>query len=137
MMESSWGRQPSAKISLKAMMTAFGAIATTSFGAIMMATNPSQAAYETYATSQVVTLLNHEVCADAPKSFGVQNDCKALVNAHQSQIRQLIAENTQQRDFVFFSVYTTDVSVAAFLPEYRVETVGAFRQFHIYETTTR
>jgi len=133
-MESSWGRQSGGGIKPKSAIAGLSAVALVSLGAVMVATNPTQAAYETYATHQVVTLLNREVCADAPQAFGVQNECKTFVHAHQGDIQKLIADRTQQRNFVFFSVYTTDVSVGSFLPNYRVQTVGMFRRFYVYET---
>lgn len=100
----------------------------------MVATNPSQAAYEAYATQKVMTLLDHNVCAEAPKAFNLRKDCKSLLTSRRSDIKRFIADNTYSQNFIFFSVYTTDVSVASFLPDYRVETVGAFQRFHIYET---
>lgn len=100
----------------------------------MVVTNPSQAAYEAYATQKIVTLLDHNICAEAPTSFGLRQDCKNLLKTNRAKVREFVADNTERKDFIFFSVYTTRLSIASFLPAYRVETVGAFRQFQIYET---
>lgn len=132
-MESIWGRQQSRFIT-KNILMGLGFVSVTSLGAVMAVTNPSQAAYESYATQQVMTLLDQNICTEAPKAFDLRKECKSLLTSKRSQIKQFIADNTYYQNFVFFSLYTTDVSVASFLPNYRVETVGAFQQFHIYET---
>ncbi|MDX2239170.1 MAG: DUF4359 domain-containing protein [Leptolyngbyaceae cyanobacterium bins.302] len=133
-MESSWGRSQRLRISTKSALIGLGLASVTSLGTFMAVTNPSQAAYESYATQKVVNLLDRNVCAEAPKSFDLRKDCKSYLTANRSQIKEFIANNTQRQNFILFSVYTTDVSVASFLPDYRVESVGAFQQFHVYET---
>ena len=134
MMDSSWAKQHGIGIPSNSVLLGIGIAAITSLGAVMAATNPSQAAYEAYATQKLVTLLDRNICAEAPISFGLRNECKNMLQANRAKIQHFIAESTERRDFVFFSVYTTHLSVASFLPTYRVETVGAFRQFQIYET---
>ncbi|MDX2232527.1 MAG: DUF4359 domain-containing protein [Leptolyngbyaceae cyanobacterium bins.349] len=134
MMESSWGRQHGLRVGTRKFLTGLGVIAVTSMGAVMAVMNPSQATYETYATQKVVALIDQNICVEAPKSFNLRQDCRSLIANNRSQIRQFIANNTSHQNFIFFSIYTTDVSVAAFLPNYRVETVGAFQRFYIYDT---
>ncbi|MBF2027837.1 MAG: DUF4359 domain-containing protein [Oscillatoriales cyanobacterium C42_A2020_001] len=134
MMDSSWAEQHGVGITPRNMVIGLGIASITSLGIVMAVTNPSQAAYETYATQKIVTLLDRNVCAEAPTAFGLRNDCKNLLKTNRSKIREFVADSTERRDFLFFSVYTTRLSVASFLPTYRVETIGAFHQFQIYET---
>ena len=133
-MESSWQQPRSLRLSWKALKIGLGVSSISGIATIMTLTNPGQAAYERYATQKVIGLLNQNVCAEAPKSFNLRRDCQDLLKTHRDQIQEFIAKNTERQDFVLFSVYTTDVAIASFLPKYRVETVGAFRQFHIYDT---
>ncbi len=132
-MDSSWAKQYGFSINTKSLgLLGLGAL--TCLGGVMVATNPGQDAYENYATQQLVTYLDQQVCTKAPKVFGLNQECQALVRSNRPQIHQIIADSTQQRNFVFFSVYTTELSVASFVPKYRVFTLGIFDQFLIYET---
>lgn len=100
-------------------------------GGILAATNPSPQDYESFATQQLADYLKVKVCPEVPALFNLQTECNRLVGSNQEVLRQLIAENTRQTNFLIFSFYTTNLSVASFLPSYRVETIGVFRQFHI------
>lgn len=132
-MDSSWGNWREYQPSSKRVVVGLAVTALTTLGAVMAAMNPGQAAYEKYATQQVIKLLDQGICQEAPKAFNLQRDCQFQLATHRSKIKQFIASNTEHQNFIFFSIYTTDVSVSAFLPSYRVETVGAFRQFHLYD----
>jgi hypothetical protein len=132
-MDSSWEKQHGFSVSSK-NLGVLGLGALTCLGGVMVATNPGQAAYETFATQQLVTYLDQEVCAKAPTEFGLKQECRSLLQSNRPQIQKIIADSTQQRNFVFFSVYTTELSVASFLPKYRVLTLGVFDQFLIYDT---
>lgn len=112
-------------------------------GAAMAATNPSQSAYEEYATQQLTLYLSDNVCSKAPSFLGnsLQEQCVALVNDNQAQLKTIISSNTERQNYFLFSVYKTDLSASEFLPpflspsvpSYHVETVGAFQQFRIYK----
>ncbi len=134
MMDSGWVKHHGTEISSRGILIGLGIAAVTALGTVMAVTNPSQAAYEAYATQKLVAVLDRNICAEAPTSFGLRNDCKSLLQANRSRIREFIADSTERRDFLFFSIYTTRLAVASFLPSYRVEAVGAFRQFQVYET---
>ncbi len=132
-MDSSWAKQYGFSINTKSLgLLGLGAL--TCLGGVMVATNPGQDAYESYATEQLVTYLDQEVCTKAPKVFGLNQECQRLVRSNRPQIQRIIADGTQQRNFVFFSVYTTELSVASFVPKYRVFTLAVFDQFLIYDT---
>ncbi|WP_315889713.1 DUF4359 domain-containing protein [Kovacikia minuta] len=67
--------------------------------------------------------------------------CKSLLASNKSEIRKLIANGTYRQDYVFFSIYKTDLIpgsvlpsvVASLLPSYHFETVGIFQQFFVYQ----
>jgi hypothetical protein len=131
-MDLSWDKQHRFSIHPKKPgLWALGAV--TCLGAALVATNPSQEAYERYATDRLITYLDQEVCSKAPKLLGLNQDCQSLLASNRAQLRTLIADYTQQRNFVLFSVYTTELSVVPFLPRYRVTTVGILDQFFIYD----
>jgi uncharacterized protein YceK len=108
-------------------------------GAILATTNPTQSAYEKFATKQLIAYLEQNTCAKAP--FGLERRCKSLLESNQSQIQTLIAQGTQRQNFIFFSLYTTDLSaekvlpigLGDLLPSYNFGTVGIFQNFHIYK----
>lgn len=131
-MDSSWEKQQRFSISAR-NFGVLGLGALTCLGSVMVATNPGQAAYETYATQQLVTYLDQQICAKAPTAFGLDRDCQSLLQSNRSQIQKIIADGTQKRNFLFFSVYTTELSVTSFLPKYRVLTLGVFDHFLIYD----
>lgn len=133
-MDSSWVSWREHRLSSRTVWMGLGLTTLTTLGTVLAVMNPSEAAYEVYATQKVVTLLDQNVCAEAPKAFNLKQDCKSLLTSHRSEIKQFIADNTQHQNFIFFSLYTTDVAIAPFAPTYRVETIGVFRQFHIYDT---
>lgn len=110
-------------------------------GIASAATNPSQTQYEEFATETLTAYLKQNLCTEAPKEFNLQKRCQELVRDNQSQLRDVIARGTEQQNFIFFSIYTTDLSpstylpsfAASFLPSYHFQTVGLFQQFHIYQ----
>ncbi len=134
-MDSSWGNWREHRISAKGWLVGLGMTAIATVGGVMAVMNPSEAAYEAFATQEVVKLLDDHVCAEAPKAFNLKQECKSLLISRRSDIKQFIADNTHYQNFIFFSLYTTDVGVAPLTPTYRVEAIGLFRQFHVYDTS--
>lgn len=118
----------------------FAAIATVAaigFAGVMAWTNPSQEAYETFATRELTAYLDREVCPKAPTEFGLRERCRSLLETEQFRIRQLIASNTHRQNLVLFSLYRTELAVPGFFTTYRVESVGAFQNFYIYQAGRR
>lgn len=119
-------------------------------------TNPSEAAYSDYATLKLSSYLKQEVCAELPEKLGqlitsqipeLEAECVKFIETDQTQLllQETIADSTERRDFVIFSLYETDLSVKKFVdrlipvsllkfnvPSYTVSTVGVFRSFYIY-----
>ena len=119
-------------------------------GVAMAVTNPAPADYEAYATQQLSTYLQDNVCTgNAPGFLGqvlqerfMQEQCSALVGNNQDQLRQLIAEGTVRQNYLVLSLYTTNLSANQLLPSglsigqlpsYKFETVGLFNRFVTYQ----
>lgn len=117
---------------ISSIFTYVGATAIAGLGVAMAVTNPSQPAYEEYAAQRLTEYLKKDVCTQVPKAFErlVQRKCSALVDSNHSQIQQIIAETTQRQNFIFFSVYRTDLSLNRFVPAYHFETIGVFQKFY-------
>lgn len=106
-------------------------------GVATVITNPDRASYEAYASRRLTAYLQENVCGKA----GILEDpCEAAIRDNQSQIQQFIANGTERQNFLFISIYTTNLSVDELLPSiarglvpsYRFETVGVFSSFYTY-----
>lgn len=116
------------------IVTYVGVVAVASLGIAMAITNPSQQAYEAYAAQRLREYLKSNVCPQVPNLFGVflQRNCSQLVDSSQVQMQQLVAQTTQRQNFIFFSIYRTNLAINPVLPGYRFETVGVFQRFFTY-----
>lgn len=117
------------------IITYIGAAAIGTLGVIMAITNPNQSSYEVYAAGRLGEYLKSDVCTKAPKVFGedlLRLNCRELVDSSKPAIRQIVTANTQRQNFIFFSVYTTDLSLNPVIPAYHFETVGALQKFYTY-----
>ena len=117
-------------------IAAIAGIVFLGLAAVLAATNPSQESYEDFALQQLNTYLEESVCAKTPGG-GIQIQCDLLLKSNQSGIRRLISRGTQHKNFVLFSIYTTDLSISSLLPSYHVEAVGVLQQFQIYQAKQR
>ncbi|WP_226577785.1 DUF4359 domain-containing protein [Microseira wollei] len=112
------------------------AIATLAgLGIAMAITNPSQSDYEEYAIAQLTAYLKDNTCTQTLKDGDnlIQHSCTLLVDVGRPQLQKLIAEHTNQRGFIFFSIYRTELSISPLLPAYRFETVAALQKFYTYQ----
>lgn len=116
------------------IITYVGVTALAVLGIVMATTNPSQRKYEDFAVQRLTEYLKIDVCTKAPKAFEnfLQRNCSVLVDSSRPQMQQIIAQTTQKQNFIFFSIYRTDLQVSPFIPSYHFETVGAFQNFYIY-----
>ncbi|MBI4784480.1 MAG: DUF4359 domain-containing protein [Oscillatoriophycideae cyanobacterium NC_groundwater_1537_Pr4_S-0.65um_50_18] len=102
-------------------------------------TNPDQAAYERFAAQKLGEYLQEDTCAKA--GIALQAPCNSLVKSNQSQIQNLISANTQRQNFLFLSIYKTDLVpgellpdfLSGALPSYHFETAGILSSFHVYK----
>ena len=101
----------------------------------MAFTNPSNQAYEDYATENLTTYLKDEACNNISKDLGnfLQSPCKNLVDIAQPQIKELIAQKTTRKNFVLFSIYETQLNLNNSLPSYQFQTVGLLANFQVYQ----
>lgn len=115
-------------------ITYIGAAALAILGVAMATSNPDQLAYEEYAVQQLSGYLKSDVCTKAPKFLEglLQRNCAVLVDSGRPQIRKLVSQSTERQNFLFFSIYSTDLSVNPLVPSYHFETVAAFQNFYTY-----
>ncbi len=111
-----------------------GGVVLAGAAGLLAVTNPDQTAYEAFAVTQLVDYLGKEVCGDAAKELGLNQDCEKLLKSQQSAIRRLVARQTERQNFIFFSIYRTDLEIMAFLPSYQFETIAALGQFYVYKS---
>ena len=108
-------------------------------GVSMANTNPSQTAYEKYATQRLSEYIKDNVC-DKPKGIldnlpiKIDSQCDKLLDSANPQIQEIIAKTTKRQNFIIFSIYHTDLKLESFpfIPGYKFESVGAFNNFYIY-----
>ncbi|MBD3880720.1 DUF4359 domain-containing protein [Phormidium tenue FACHB-886] len=107
-------------------------------GAATALTNPGEAAYEEYATQRLTEYLQESACSGT--GIALQSSCSSLIQENRSQIQKLISANTQRQNFVFLSIYKTELAPGKLLPDflsnllpaYHFETAGVLNSFHIY-----
>ncbi len=104
-------------------------------GGIMAATNPHRSAYEAYAVEQISNLAE-ERCQSVPAELGIvlQGPCRAAIAAARPQLLTLIAAATTRQNYIFFSIYRSDLSIPAANLDARVESIGIFNNFVTYKT---
>ncbi|MCY7407881.1 MAG: DUF4359 domain-containing protein [Alkalinema sp. CAN_BIN05] len=114
-------------------------------GALMVSTNPGPDEFEAYALEQMKTQL----CKQVPAGFG--KECPRFLEQNKVSVKEMIRENTQRRDYYFFSRYQTSLSLRSVLPQeimpflslmpiptgYDLETVGIFSNFYIYQAQSK
>lgn len=103
-------------------------------GVAMAATNPNQAQYNQFAAQKTAAFIQSDICEapidipDVLKSF-LRGGCSAWANSSQSSIANYIDQNTERRNFLLFSLYTTT------LPTHQIKAVGIFEQFYLYNVS--
>lgn len=114
-------------------------------GALMVSTNPSPEQFEVYALEQMKT----ELCRQIPA--GLEKQCPRFLEENKASVKRMIHENTQRRDYYFFSRYQTSLSLRSVLPPgvmpflalmpipsgYDLETVGILGNFYIYQAQSK
>lgn len=119
-----------------------GGVCLIGSGVVLAMTNPSQADYNTFAVTHLSGYLKAEVCTLELPIVGraLRQECEKLVDMNQSPLQTLIVANTTRKDYVFFSLYRTELSprqILPFLPDdllpsYEAEAIGIFNQIHLY-----
>jgi Domain of unknown function (DUF4359) len=111
-----------------------GILTVCGLGGIMMLTNPDRTAYEAYAVDRVGDLAR-EQCDRAPAGLGIvlQGPCRAAIESFKPQIRPLLSTTTSRQNFIFFSIYKSDISIPAANLNAKVESIGIFNNFFTYK----
>ncbi len=121
------------------IITYLGAAALVGLGVAMATTNPSRPAYEEYAVQRLTAYLKKDVCPKVPKLVEnlLHRECTVLVDSNRSKIQQIVSENTQRQNFIFFSIYQTDLAISPLVPSYHFATVGVLQNFYTYSAEKR
>jgi Domain of unknown function (DUF4359) len=116
-----------------------GAAGLAVLGVIMAKTNPNQVEYQDYAVQRLTLYLKTDVCQKTQGLLEslIHFNCEKTVDSVNPQIRDVIAATTQRQDYLFFSIYQTDLKVSSLIPSYKFETVGAFNNFYTYSAQQR
>ncbi|MDZ8107219.1 MAG: DUF4359 domain-containing protein [Nostoc sp. DedQUE12a] len=103
-------------------------------GVTMAKTNPGQVAYEEYAVQRLASYLKTDVCKKTTNFIEnlIRFNCEKLVDQANPQIQEIINRTTERQNYIFFSIYRTDLKISSWAPSYKFETVGAFDQFYTF-----
>ncbi|MDZ8027996.1 MAG: DUF4359 domain-containing protein [Nostoc sp. SerVER01] len=103
-------------------------------GVTMAKTNPSEVAYEEYAVQRLASYLKTDVCKKTTNFIEnlIRFNCEKLVDQANPQMQGIINRTTERQNYIFFSVYRTNLQISSWIPSYKFETVGAFDQFYTY-----
>lgn len=120
--------------------TIAGSVVLIGVGGALALTNPSPADYELYATDELIAYLQQDICPKAPAALPgladlLQEQCVSLLENNQAAIQQLVARNTARHNYVFFSIYQTQLAVPeiAQLPAYEFGTLGVLQKFYTFK----
>ena len=114
-------------------------------GTVLVFTNPDPTAYERYAGRYLSQYVRENYCPNAPTFFAFIRPCEVVVNALEPTIRDIFAHHTKRQNWLFFSLYITDISSSSLItlgsqPEffaYHTETLSILNQFHTYKIEQR
>lgn len=103
---------------------------------ILLITNPNSRKYRSYASEQLKNFLKQDACRKVSSNVSNQlnNPCKVLVDTISPQLKEIIHDNTVQKNFIIFSIYQTQLPKTPLTPEYHFTTLGIFDRFFIYRT---
>jgi Domain of unknown function (DUF4359) len=101
----------------------------------LVVTNPTHAAYETYAVEQITNLAK-EQCNRAPSKYGIllQEPCRTAIEVFKPHLGLLVLANTQRHNWYFVSFYRSDISIPAANFNGQLETIGILNNFYTYKT---
>ncbi len=110
------------------------AVGLAALGVTMAKTNPSEVAYEEYAVQRLASYLKTDVCKKTTNFIEdlIRFNCEKLVDQANPQMQEIINRTTERQNYIFFSVYRTNLQISSWIPSYRFETVAAFDQFYTY-----
>lgn len=104
-------------------------------GAIAYLTNPQEPSYQKYAEVAVKTQFKDQVCNQVAEELGVwlEGQCHILVNSTSPYLAEIVTQQTDRQNFLFFSIYQAELPLPEPLPSYHVETLGLLGNFYTYQ----
>jgi hypothetical protein len=104
-------------------------------GIILTFTNPDLNRYQAYLTKEVSKGLREDICAKAPEVLGgvLQWQCNRLIDKGEPSLESIIEYSTDKENFVFFTIYETEILLMPGLPSYQIKSIGIFNHFIIYQ----
>lgn len=109
-----------------------GSIVLGGISITLVFTNPKTSGYQEYAVQRLTIYAKEKGCSELSQQFGGNTTdlmCRSLIDASRPALKQLIGEKTVQKNYLLFSIYQTDLSIAPGLPSYHFETVGILQRF--------
>jgi hypothetical protein len=124
------------KIERKLGLTMISRLVFTLIFGVIAASNPSPTHYKNYATNYLVKYLQENICTTNSKKIKHlwQRECQTLVTIGYPYIGQMIQRTTTRQNFIFFSVYQTDLIFPSPIPSYEFETIAIMDKFYTYES---
>ncbi len=119
-------------------ITAGSSLIVAVVGSALVITNPSQRDYEEYAVEQLGHHLRTSLCDQLPQDLvHLTPQCRSLgqtvIDVGRPQLKQLIFEQTERRNYFFFSVYRTRLAFSTLTPIYQFHTLGVLQKFYVYD----
>ena len=104
--------------------------------AILVITNPNQQEYQSYASQQLKEFLKQDGCHKISDQVEdrLNSPCKILVDTISPQLKKIIHDNTEQKNFLIFSIYDTQFPATPFTAESSFTTLGVLDRFFLYQT---
>jgi hypothetical protein len=104
---------------------------------LLIASNPRSQDYEEFAINELSTYLKENACDQLNNELtSLQSPCqsllKILIDTSQAELKEMITQQTEQQNFILFTVYRTTLNLPSPLPSYEVETLGILQHFFIY-----
>jgi Domain of unknown function (DUF4359) len=120
---------------MKGSIVLLGIVAGCGLGWVMFLTNPSRAAYESFAVDRIGELAKDK-CDHAPDGLGVfiQGPCRAAIEAYKPELRPILVAATSRQNWVLFSIYRSKIMVPIVNLQVQVESIGIFDRFFVYRT---
>ena len=100
----------------------------------MFLTNPSRAAYESFAADRIGDLAKDK-CDRAPDGLGVfiQESCRAAIQAYKPELKPVLAATTSRQNWGLFSIYRSKIMVPIVNMQVEVKSIGVFDRFFVYK----
>lgn len=100
---------------------------------VLVVTNPGANKYELYASGQLISYFQNELCPQATDIKEIQSTCGIFIDTIRPQIKIILNKNTRQQNFFLFSLYYTDFPLPSGVRGYNFTTLGIVDRFFTYQ----